>query len=884
MVQELLQTGLIRPSNSPFSSPVLLVKKPDGAWRFCVDYRALNDITIKDKYPIPVIDELLDELHGSKIYSKFDLRSGYHQIRVREEDVPKTAFRTHEGHYEFVVMPFGLTNAPATFQSLMNELFRPHLRKFILVFFDDILVYSKSWEEHLMHLQTVLNILSTNSLFAKAEKCCFGVLQVDYLGHQISAQGVSVDPKKIQAVLDWPKPTTVKGMRGFLGLAGYYRKFIRHFGGISAPLTQLLHKDSFHWTAAAEQAFKQLKEALTTPPVLRLPDFTQQFVVECDASGIGLGAILTQNNQPVAYFSEALKGSALALSTYEKEMLAIVKAVKKWRPYLLGKTFTVRTDQKSLKYLLEQRITTPAQTRWLPKLLGYDYKIEYKRGLENQGADSLSRVVEFQFLSLSLPLADWWSLLQHEVLEDPFYQKLLQQGSSSLNQSLQLRDGVWFKKGKVFLNPVSSFISKVLAYGHSSPVGGHFGYHKTLARIKHNFLWSGMRGMVKDYLKECDVCQRFKNDSMKPSGLLQPLPIPTRIWTDISMDFIEGLPSSNGYSVIMVVVDRLTKYAHFVALKHPFSAATVAKAFITNVVRLHGIPTSIVSDRDKVFLSSFWQALFQLQGTQLCMSSSYHPQSDGQTEVMNRTLEQYLRCFTGDQPRKWVEWLSWAEYSYNTATHSSTKLTPFEAVYGTPPPTLLTYVPGTSRIQAVDECLRDRDAILKDLRHNLQLAQNRMKCQADQHRRDISFNVGDYVYLKLQPYRQTSVALRLSQKLSPRFFGPYQIISKIGPVAYKLSLPAGSQIHNVFHVSLLRKYHGSGIQASPQLPLHSDASACLPEPEAILDRRTIRKGNYRPKSEILVKWKNAPAEDATWENEWRFSKSYPSFILVDKDS
>jgi len=237
------------------------------------------------------------------------------------------------------------------------------------------------------------------------------------------------------------------------------------------------------------------------------------------------------------------------------------------------------------------------------------------------------------------------------------------------------------------------------------------------------------------------------------------------------------------------------------------------------------------------------------------MSSSYHPQSDGQTKVMNRTLEQYLRCFTGDQPRKWVEWISWAEYSYNTAIHSSTKLTPFEGVYGIPPPTLLTYVPGTSRVQAVDECLRDRDAILKDLRHNLQLAQNRMKCQANQHRRDISFNMGDYVYLKLQPYRQTSMALRLSQKLSPRFFGPYQIISTIGLVAYKLSLPAGSQIHNVFHVSLLQKYHGPGIQASPQLPFNSDASTCLPEPEAILDRRIIRKGNYRPKSQILVKWK-----------------------------
>ena len=585
-------------------------------------------------------------------------------------------------------------------------------------FFDDILVYSKTWEDHLVHLQIVLQILSTNSLFAKAEKCRFGVLQVDYLGHQISEQGVSVDPIKIQAVLDWPKPTTVKGMRGFLGLAGYYRKFIRHFGSIAAPLTQLLAKDSFHWSEAAKQAFIKLKEALTTPPVLCLPDFSQQFVVECDASGIGLGAILSQNSRPVAYFSEALKGSALALSTYEKEMLAIVKAVQKWRPYLLGRSFIVRTDQKSLKYLLEQRITTPAQTRWLPKLLGYDYQIEYKRGVENQGADSLSRVVEFQFMSLLLPSADWWSLLQKEIQQDSFYGGLLPKGSAPLLQ----RDGVWFKNNKVFLNPTSQFIPKILDYGHSSPVGGHYGYHKTLARIKQNFVWSGMRGMVKEFLKACDVCQRFKSDCMKPAGLLQPLPIPTTIWTDISMDFIEGLPPSNGYTVIMVVVDRLTKYAHFAALKHPFTAATVAKVFIANVVRLHGIPASIVTDRDRVFLSSFWQALFQLQGTQLCMSSSYYPQSDGQTEVMNRTLEQYLRCFAGDQPRKWVEWLPLAEFSYNTSLHFSTKTTPFEAVYGTPPPTLLTYVPGISRIQVVDESLRDRDAILRELRHNLSLA------------------------------------------------------------------------------------------------------------------------------------------------------------------
>ena len=360
MVKDLLQSGLIRLSNSPFSSPVLLVKKTDGTWRFCVDYRALNNITVKDKYPIPMIDELLDELHGARFFSKFDLRAGYHQIRVQEEDIPKTAFRTHEGHYEFVVMPFGLTNAPTTFQSLMNDLFRPYLRKFILVFFDDILVYSKTWKDHLLHLQIVFHIFATNQLFAKASKCQFGVPQVRYLGHIITASGVSVEPDKVQAVVAWPTPSTARGVRGFLGLAGYYRKFIRNFRSMAAPLTILLTKEKFCWNSEAATTFQQLKTALTTPPALCLPDFSQRFVIECDASGVGIGAVLTQHNQPVAFFSEALKGSALALSTYEKEMLAIVKAVRKRRPYLLGKPFTVRTDHKSLKYLLEQRITTSA--------------------------------------------------------------------------------------------------------------------------------------------------------------------------------------------------------------------------------------------------------------------------------------------------------------------------------------------------------------------------------------------------------------------------------------------------------------------------------------------------------------------------------------------
>ncbi|PNX95727.1 retrotransposon-related protein [Trifolium pratense] len=340
-VADLMQAGVIRPSLSAFSSPVILVKKKDHTWRMCVDYRALNKVTVPDKYPIPIVDELLDELHGSIIFSKIDLKSGYHQIRVHNDDIDKTAFRTHNGHYEYLVMPFGLMNAPATFQSTMNDIFRPFLRKFVLVFFDDILVYSKSEEEHVQHLKSVLAVLVEHCFVANKSKCKFGCLHIDYLGHIISGEGVSVDPDKVKCILEWPEPKNVKGVRGFLGLTGYYRKFVKDYGKIARPLTDLTKKDNFQWGEQAKAAFERLKIIMTTSPVLVLPNFSLPFEIECDAAGRGVGAVLMQNKQPIAYFSKALSDNNLAKSVYEKELMALLEALSTAKNFISRSTMLV---------------------------------------------------------------------------------------------------------------------------------------------------------------------------------------------------------------------------------------------------------------------------------------------------------------------------------------------------------------------------------------------------------------------------------------------------------------------------------------------------------------------------------------------------------------
>ncbi|GJY18632.1 putative nucleotidyltransferase, ribonuclease H [Tanacetum coccineum] len=391
-LQELSDKGFIRPSSSPWGAPVLFVKKKDGSFRMCIDYRELNKLTVKNRYPLPRIDDLFDQLQGSSVYSKIDLRSGYHQLRVRDDDIPKTMFRTLYGHYEFQVMPFGLTNAPAVFMDLMNRVCRPYLDKFVIVFIDNILIYSKTKEEHDAHLRIILKLLKKEELYAKFSKCDFWLSKVQFLGHVIDSEGIHVDPAKIESIKDWESPKTPTEIRQFLGLAGYYRRFIEGFSKIAKPMTKLTQKSvKFNWGEKEETAFQTLKQKLCSAPILALPEGSENFVVYCDASHKGLGAVLMQKEKVIAYASRQLKIHEKNYTTHDLELGAVVFALKMWRHYLYGTKCVVFTDHKSLQHILDQKELNMRQRRWLELLSDYDCELRYHPGKANVVADALSR-------------------------------------------------------------------------------------------------------------------------------------------------------------------------------------------------------------------------------------------------------------------------------------------------------------------------------------------------------------------------------------------------------------------------------------------------------------------------------------------------------------
>lgn len=531
---------------------------------------------------------------------------------------------------------------------------------------------------------------------------------------------------------------------------------------------------------------------------------------------------------------------------------------------------------------MEQKITTPFQQLWLSKLMGYDFEIQYKQGKENHAADALSRVSGSQLLQMTLSQSDHdlYDKLQLLWQSDPHLRKVIAELESdrSSHPQYSFDNKELRRKGKLVVGNSTEVKLVILKWLHDSAVGGHSGRDATLHRVKALFYWPKMTVEVQRYIRNCSVCQKSKYDLAAQPGLLQPLPIPNGVWESVSMDFIEGLPPSSSKHCILVVVDRLSKNAHFLSLSHPYTAADVAQLYLDNIFKLHGMPQNIVSDRDPTFLSDVWKEMFRVHGVDLRFSTAYHPQTDGQTEATNKTLETYLRCMTSDAPHTWAKWLPLAEWWYNTTYRSATGTTPYEVIFGQPPPLHLPYLPGESSSVAVDRSLQKREEMVSVLKFHLSRAQNRMKQSADSHRSAREFKVGDFVYLKLQPYRQHSLKnRRIPHKLSPRFYGPFKIDDRVGNVAYKLDLPPAAAIHNVFHVSQL-KLCPNPSSTPTSLPQYLFDAGNDKEPEAVLEKKMIKRQN-KAVTKILVQWKGESPEKATWEFYQDFINKYPDFNL-----
>jgi ribonuclease HI len=901
-LDELLQKGYIRPSSSPWGAPVLFVKKKDGSMRLCVDYRALNEVTIKNKYPLPRIDDLFDQLKGAKFFSKIDLRSGYYQLRIRPEDVPKTAFVTRYGQYEFTVMPFGLTNAPAYFMNLMNKVFMEELDQFVVVFIDDILVYSRSAEEHEQHLRVVLGKLRSHQLYAKFSKCEFWLQKVSFLGHVLTAEGVAVDPEKVTAVSEWKQPTSVSEIRSFLGLAGYYRRFIEGFSKIARPMTELLKKDKkFVWTEACERSFHELKERLTTAPVLVLPDIRKDFVIFCDASRQGLGCVLMQEGRVVAYASRQLRSHEQNYPTHDLELAAVVHALKIWRHYLIGNKCEIYTDHKSLKYIFTQPDLNLRQRRWLELIKDYDLEIHYHPGKANVVADALSRKAychhlvtqelrlreEMEKLNLSVvPHSYNYNLSVRPVLDDQIKEaqkddeKLMEiKAQTGENKAPDFRvdkDGVlWFKK-RLCVPKQGHYRQTILDEAHNSAYSIHPGATKMYLDLKEKYWWNGMKGDIAKFVAYCDVCRRIKAEHQKPSGLLQPLPIPVWKWDEVGMDFIIGLPrTKSGNDSVWVVVDRLTKVAHFIPVRTTYGGDKLAKLYIDRIVKLHGVPKRIVSDRGTQFTSRFWRSLHEALGTKLDFSSAYHPQTDGQTERINQILEDMLRACVLTYGKDWEDSLPYAEFSYNNSYQTSLKMSPFEALYGRKCRTPLMWSEVGDRIVERPDFIEAAEDKVAEIRANLKAAQSRQKSYADKRRRELSFEVGDHVYLKVSPIRGTR-RFQVRGKLAPRFIGPFPILKKVGAVAYKIQLPEEmSDVHNVFHVSQLRKCLRVPEEQVVQDTIDLQDDLRYQEvPVKILDTVT-RKTRTSTVKLCRVQWSRHSEAEATWEREEALRAEFP---------
>lgn len=847
-LDEYLKKGFIVPSQAPFASPILFAEKPNGGLRFCVDYRKLNQITKRNRYPIPLIDEVLAQIQGCKYLTRLDIIAAFNKLRMHPDSEDFTTFITSLGAYKYRVLPFGLTNGPANYQQYMNDILFDYLNDFCQAYLDDILIYSKTKKEHIRHVRLVLQRLREAGLQVDILKCEFHVQETKFLGLLVSTDGLRMDPAKIAAVVDWTTPTNLKEMQAFVGFCNFYRRFIKNFSKIVRPMVKLTRKDvAFEWSEDCQQAFNQLKIVITQAPVLRHFDRSKEAILETDSSDFVNGGVLSQYDEdgvlhPVAFYSKNMTPAECNYQIYDKELLAIIRCLEHWRPELECTDIPVKiyTDHQGLMYFAEGRDLSRRQARYLDMLSEFNIKIIYRPGPRNVKADALTRMagavpkdptderLKQQHRTILTPdrLGSEDMNIAVNAIDDPIFHKvaeanLTDEECTEIREAIEdnkdkvngitlskcsVRNGILYHKDRLWVP--SSMYTELIQETHDQPACGHPGIARTYELIKREYYWRGMKNTVTTYVQNCYTCQRARAPRDREHGLLQPLPIPQKRWQDISMDFIVGLPDSDGHDAIFVVVDRLTKERHYIpctASDDGTSAEATADMLVKEIFRLHGLPASIISDRGPQFVATVWKSFCKRLDIQAKLSTAFHPETDGQTERSNQDLERHLRTYCNYMQDDWAKWVPMAEFADNDSFSASTGVTPFYANKGFHPrmsfsPDETDYDSTRKRLDAAkaEDITNHMQNVLDYIRRKMDNAQNAMVEQTNRHRQDVTFKEEDLVFLS----SKNIATERPCKKLDDKRFGPFEVKERVGS-SYRLRLPPTMRIHDVFHPKLL---------------------------------------------------------------------------------
>lgn len=821
-VKYMLENDIIEPSHSAWSSPVIMVPKRDGSYRFCVDYRRLNRVTKKDAYPIPYIATILDKLRNAKYLSTIDIKSAYWQVPVAAESREYTAFTIPgRGLYHFKRMPMGLSNSPATWQRLADRLLGAELEPNAFVYLDDIIVVSDNFEKHIEVLGKIFSRMIAAGLTFSREKCKFGLSELKYLGYIVNANGLLVDPEKVKAILDIPPPKKVTEVRRILGVASWYRRFIPSFSTVIAPMTELLRKNKeFIWSDACDTSFQTIKNSLVSAPILSCPDFSKPFIVQTDASAYGIGAVLSQQHdtgeQVICYISRSLSRAERNYSTTERECLDVLFAVEKLRPFLEGYRFVVVMDHHSLVWLHNLKEPTGRLARWALRLQQFDFDIVHRKGQEHVVPDLLSRAVpEITTLKTdrdgktSITSTDkWYNAMLDRVTRNPlqYSQWRILNGKLYKYVScryLNLREDYELWKEVVPKELRKSIIEKF----HDSTISCHAGIYKTCERIKVLYFWPKMLCDIARYIRACPVCLAHKPIQNAPAGEMGQTCSASKPWHTISIDIVGPLPrSTQGYKFILSIVDTFSKYVLFIPLRSA-TASVVTDKIEEHVFLVYGVPNILICDNGAQFRSSIFGKLCNNYKVKILYTPLYHAQSNP-VERYNRTLKTMLSCFVKENHKTWSKLLPKISCAIRTLVNETTGVTPFfinfgrEHVMGGKDHDRPSFADNSQPRDYTSQA-KEWELLYKDVKKSLDKAHQRSKIRYNLRHRPIQFSVGSKVYRK--NYVISSAVDNFNAKLAPHYCGPFTVKRKIGSQTYQL-VDENNRDKGIWHVKDLKAH------------------------------------------------------------------------------